>query len=778
MMNTNTNTYTPYQAYEIETQPNLRALMMRYVRNWPWFLGALILSMGAAYVYLLFQPPVYKVQASMLVKDEKKGMAGESMMKELDIFTSSKVVENEVEILKSFTLMDRVVTKLGLDVRYYEPTSTIKKEVYDESPIRLLIEKPTPQLYKEELEFTFLNASLVKLNGKVYPVNESIKTPYGQLRLFARKPLNSNLPALVTTVSGHTQAVERYLAKLTVEPTAKQSTVLAMSLEEAVPDKGEALLNQLIQEYNKEAIVDKNKEANNTLNFIEDRLALISGELSTVEKEVELYKSTQGITDLSSQAQSFLLTVKENDAQLNEVNVRLSALEDVERYVQKQAGEKGVAPATLGFSDPILTGLLTKASELELKREEVSRTMSTNNPLLQSLDSQLKTLKGSITENIQTMRQQLSSNRNQLQSNNRRIEGMIRTVPGKERALLNITRQQAIKNGLYTYLLQKREETALSAASTVSDSRTVDAARTGSNPVRPVKMTIFGLFAFLGLLVPVVAISAKDALNNRVLRRSDVEDATQTPILGEVVKSKQAMTDNLVFKPRMQSVIGEQIRAIRTNLQFMRSDSQRAQVLLFTSSISGEGKSFISLNLGASLALVGRKTVILEMDLRKPKLHKSLHMDNRAGLSNYLIGDATIDELVRPIIGYENYDIITAGPLPPNPSELLSSPRLAQLFDDLKERYDYILVDSPPIGLVTDSQLIAPFADATMFMVRHDHTPKNYIKMVDTLYREQRFQKLSIILNGVGEGESYYYNYGYGDYYGGDKSSKKLKTGA
>jgi len=416
---------------------------------------------------------------------------------------------------------------------------------------------------------------------------------------------------------------------------------------------------------------------------------------------------------------------------------------------------------------------LAKVSELELKREEVSRTMAPNSPMFQSLDSQIKTIKASINENVSTIRQQLTSNKNQLLANNKRIESMIRTVPGKERALLNISRQQAIKNGLYTYLLQKREETALSAASTVSDSRTVDAARTGSKPVKPVKMTIFGIFSIIGLLIPIGFLSAKDVLNNRVLRRSDVEEATQIPILGEVVNSRQITSDNLVFKPRMQSVVGEQIRALRTNLQFLRSDPNQSQILLFTSSISGEGKSFISLNLGASLALVGRSTVILEMDMRKPKLHKSLHIENGFGLSNYLIGEASIDELLHPILGYENYFIITAGPLPPNPAELLSSPRLAELFKELKERFDYILVDSPPVGLVTDSQLIAPFADATMFLVRHDHTPKNYIKMVDTLYKEHRFQKLSIILNGVGEGESYYYSYNYGDYYSTPDSKKR-----
>ncbi|SFF08036.1 GumC family protein [Spirosoma endophyticum] len=760
----NTNAYIPYQAYEVETQPNLRALLIRYVRNWPWFLLSLILALASAYIYLLYQPPIYTVQASVLVKDEKRGISEQSLMKEMDTFTQSKVVENETEILKSYTLMDRVVTNLGLDVRYYQPGRTVKKQIYQESPIRLIVEKPTPQLYMEEMKFSFVDGKTVKLNGQAYPVNQSIKTPLGQLRVFPRKPLSIKLAPILASVSSHTDAVEGYLSNLKIESTSKLSTVLVMTLQESVPDRGEAILNQLISEYNKEEIVDKNKEASKTLNFIEDRLALISGELSTVEKQVENYKSTQGITDLSIQAQTFLTAVKENDTHLNEVNMRLGALADIERYVQNHSGEKGVAPATLGFDDRILTGLLSKVAELELKREDVSRTMSSNNPLLQSLDSQLKAIKASINENIQTIRQQLVSNRNQLIANNGRMEGIIRTIPGKERALLNITRQQSIKNGLYTYLLQKREETALSAASRMSDSRTVDAAHTSNRPVKPVKMMIFALFAVLGLLIPIGFITAKDILNDNVMRRADVVEATQIPILGEVVKGRQKNTENLVLNPSVQSVMGEQIRALRTNLQFLRSDPQKSQVLLFTSSISGEGKSFISLNLGASLAMVKRKTVILEMDLRKPRLHKSLHIENQTGLSNYLMGEASIDELLHPIMGYPNYYIITAGPLPSNPAELLSSPHMEELFSGLKERFEYILVDSPPIGLVTDSQLIASFADATMFLVRHDHTPKSYIKMVDTLYKEGRFPKLSIILNGIGEGESLNYSYNYGDY--------------
>ncbi|MFD2937232.1 GumC family protein [Spirosoma flavum] len=754
----------PYQAYEVESSTNLRTLLMRYVRKWPWFVLSLILALTAAYVYLLYQPPVYNVQASVLVKDERKGISEQSLMKEMSIFTESKVVENEVEILKSYSLMDRVVKDLGLDVQYYQQTHTYKKQIYDESPIRLVVEKPTSQLYKEVIELSFVDAKTVKLNNHIYPVNQRINTHLGLLRIVARKPLSSKLDPLYVSVIPHNRAIEMYLANLKVEPTGKLSTMLVLSMQESVPDRGEAVLNKLISEYNKESIVDKNNEATSTLNFIEDRLALISGELSTVEKEVESYKSTHGITDLSVQAEKFLTTVKDNDTQLNEVNIQLSALGDIERYVQNHSGRKGIAPAILGFSDPILTGLLTKVAELELKREDLLRTTSPGSPLIESLDSQLKNIIGSISENIATIRQQLISNRTQLVANNQRMEGMIRTVPGKERALLNITRQQSIKNNLYTYLLQKREETALSAASMVSGSRTVDGAYTASQPVKPVRMMIFALFAVVGLLIPIGFITAKDTLNNHVLRRADVEEATQIPILGEVVKERQLGTESFVFKSRMHSVIGEQIRALRTNLLFLNGNPPTNQVLLFTSSISGEGKSFISLNLGASLALVDRKTVILDMDMRKPKLHKSLHIENRLGLSNYLTGEVGIDELLHPVIGHENYYIITAGPLPLNPSELLSSVHLANLFKELKKRFDYILVDSPPIGLVTDSQVIAPFADVTIYIVRHDHTPKNYIKMVDTLYKEQRFQKLSIILNGVGKGESLNYSYNYGDY--------------
>lgn len=761
------SSYVPYTVVETD-QANIRAILFRYVRNWPWFLVSLVVALGAAYVYLLYQQPIYKVQASLLVKDEKKGVDTGDLMKQLDMFGQQKLVDNETEILKSYTLMDKIVGDLNLETKYFKETSFGNREIFADVPVRILIEQSTPELYKQKLKISFPDKNSIRVNDQNYPVNQSVKTPYGRLRFFLAKPVTAETSSLVATVSPRAEIVEGYLERLTAEPTSKQSTVIQLTLEEAVPEKGEAILNRLIDEYNAAAVEDKNKTASNTLKFLDERLGLVSGELQTVEKNVEQYKTAQGITDLSAQAESFLQTVQTNDAQLNQVDLQLGAIQDVEKYINSRSQERTGAPSTLGLSDPVLLGLITKVTELELQREQLARTTSEQNPMLQSLESQIRSTKTNIRENIQTTKTMLSTSKTQLVATNRKLEGMIRSIPQKERSLIDISRQQAIKNNLYTFLLQKREETAVSYASTIADSRTVDSARSTNEPVKPVRKMIFTLFGLIGLVIPIGALAAKDAMNNRVMRRTDVEGVTTVPILGEVVKSKDA--DRLIMAPQNRSVISEQIRTIRTNLQFLKSAAD-SQVLLFTSSISGEGKSFVSLNLGASLALVDRPTVILEMDLRKPKLREALGMANGVGISNFLIGEATLDDALCPIPGYENYFLMPSGPIPPNPSELLSSPRMEQLFAELRQRFNYVIVDSPPIGLVTDAQLIAPFADSTMYMVRHDVTPKNYLKMIDTLYKEQRFQKLNIILNGVGEGEAYYYSYSYG-YYGDEKGKQ------
>lgn len=756
-------TYTSYQVIDA-SKSTLRTYLAPYLRSWPWYLLSLGLALGAAYAYLLYKQPVYRIQASLMLQDEKKGNVQSNPLKEMEVFNPKKMVENELEVLRSSTLMGRVVDNLHLNARYYQPVKFGKRELYADSPVVLLVESPKPALYKKPLELTFADTLTARINGVAYPLNKSIQTPYGQLRLLTRRPITDSTGMLYVQVMPRSAAVGLYLGNLKAEPTSKTSTVIRLTLEDAVPEKGEAVLNNLIREYNQAAVVDKNKMASSTLQFIEDRLSLVSGELAAVERNVENYKATKGITDLSTQAQAFLQTTQQNDAQLNQVNIKLAALNDLQGFINSQSDKRGSTPAVVGLDDPVLLGQIDKLAQLELKRDDMSQTTGEDNPLAQALAKQINETRSNIGKNVQTMKSMLTSSQRQYEAKNEKLENIIRTIPNQERSLMDITRQQTVKNELYTYLLQKREELAVSFAATMADTRTIDAAESSLGPVKPVGIVIYAFFALLSFLMPTAVVAGKQLLNTRVTRRMDVEDVTQVPILGEVMNKRR--NEVMVVAPNSQTMIAEQIRTIRTNLQSGKGEVPTSQVVLFTSSISGEGKSFVSKNLGASMALLKQPTVILEMDLRMPGLHQTFGIDNSIGISNYLNGEATLDEILKPIPGYPNYTMIPSGPLPPDPSELLSGPYLKQLMAELRERFQFIIVDAPPIGIVTDAQIIAPFADTTLFVVRHGVTPKQSLKILDTLYQEQRFHNLSIILNAVGgNSEAYRFNSRYKNSY-------------
>ena len=762
MAQKSTASYVPYQVVESD-RTSLRTYLLPYLRQWPWFIVTLTLALAGAYLFLLYKQPVYRIQASLLLQDEKRGNTQSNPLKELEVYSPKKVVENELEVLHSFTLMDRVVSDLQLSTRYFEKASVGKREVYTDSPIRLVVESSNPALYKKLLEMDFPTSGTVRIDNLSYPLNKSVQTPYGRLRIVTRQPVSPATKPLLVQVMPQAAAVDMYLANLKAEPSSKTSTVIHLTLEDAVPQKGEAVLNALIKEYNQAAILDKNKVAANTLRFVENRLQMVSGEIAGIEKNVEQYKASLGITDLSAQAQSLLQTTTQNDTQLNTVNIQLASLNDLQNFINAQADKRGSTPATVGLSDPVLLGQIDKLSQLELERDQKLQTTTPENPIMQSLDNQIKATKNNVSQNIQTMKSMLTHSQEQYLAKNQKIEGAIRTIPQRERALVDITRQQTIKNNLYSYLLQKREEMAVTFASAIGDSRTIDAAKSSASPVKPVPIVIYALFGLVGLLIPTAAVAGRSALNTRISRRNEVEDSTQIPILGEVMSKRNR--DTLVVAPHNRSVIAEQIRTIRTNLQLGRADVTESQVLLCTSSISGEGKSFISLNLGASLSMLRLPTVIIEMDMRVPRLHQSFNIDNSIGLSTYLNGEATLDEILQPVPGQPNYFIIPSGPLPPDPSELLSGPLVNQLLQLLKDRFSYIILDAPPIGIVTDAQVVAPYADATLFIIRHGVTPKHSLKMLDMLHREQRFQNMRIILNAVGNGESDHSNHQYKNSY-------------
>jgi capsular exopolysaccharide synthesis family protein len=472
------------------------------------------------------------------------------------------------------------------------------------------------------------------------------------------------------------------------------------------------------------------------------------------------------ITDISAQGQIYLQTVAVNDQKISDINVELAMLDQVEKYVNSKGDLGGIVPATLATGDPVLTDLLQKLSDLELKYTQTKKIVPENNPAIIALVDGINKLKPQILENIKSQRRNLIAGREDMSTTNNQYASMLKTIPEKERELLGISRQQAIKNNIYTFLLQKREETALSFASAVADSRVIDQAESGDAPIRPKRSLVY-LVALVGaIILGILIIYIKDIFTRTVQDRSDIEKYTNIPVLGEVVYDRSKSP--VVITEGKRSFIAEEFRQLRTSLNYMGIDESHKKILI-TSSITGEGKSFIAVNLGISLSLMGKKVVLIELDLRKPKLSEQFNISRREGLSNYLIGKASMEQIVK-LTGIANLFLIPSGPIPPNPSELISNGRLQELLSYLNTHFDYILMDTAPVNPVTDAFILSPLCDVTLFVVRDSYTPKIFLKKLEERLSTRTFKNPAIVYNGIkgkgfgkyGYGYGYSYGYGYG----------------
>jgi tyrosine-protein kinase Etk/Wzc len=755
---------------EKEDNFDLRLFFLKYLRYWYWFILTLMLAIGGAYLYLQYAVPIYKVSATLLIKDEKKGSSSSNdILKELDMFSGSKIVENEIEVLKSKVLAEKVIDDLNLTVSYYAEGWIRDAELFKKSPITLNYISLKDIAYQDALYIKLVDSQNFELLdekknvvGK-YIYTQSLNNSYGRFRVFLNNPKAKSGELIKVKFVRRESLVQAFVTKIQVELINLKSTVLQLSLEDAVPEKGKVILAKLIDVYTYSSLEDKNSEATNTLRFIGERLQLITGELKDVEKDVEQYKTSQGITDLSAEGNLFLEKVKDNDSKLSEVDIQLKVLDGVERYLA--SGQNNVAPATLMVNDPILTSFIEKLGELELQREKTSRTVQAGNPFLETINTQIANTKQAIRENVSNQKKGLVITKTGLQGNNNRFESAIRTIPRKEREFVNIQRQQNIKESLYLLLLQKREETALSYASTVTDSRVVDTPHATSGPIKPNGKNIYLLAFFLGFILPAAIINIKDLLNDKVQSRKDIENATGLAVFGEVALKSKDVEGSLI-DTKSRSFLSEQFRTLRTNLQYVNTNkTSKGTVLLFTSSTSGEGKSFVTINLGASLASLGKKVAILELDLRKPKLSAYLGETRETGISNYLVGTTNETNIIKATkVG--NLFLISSGPIPPNPAELLSNGRIETLINVYRETFDYILIDTPPVGLVTDAMILGPYVDACFYLVRHEVSQKQNLTILNDLKKFDKFKSLNVIFNGVNYKNSQEYRYGYGYGYG------------
>ena len=761
-----------------EEENFFRDVLNKYMPFWPLFVLLVALGLAGAWVYLRYKVPVYKASATILVKDDKKGMDGTSIMESMDMFGGKKIVENEIEVIKSRTLAREVVRELKL----YAPV-TVEGKISDRpgylsAPIQVEVKNPDSFQTAKQVYFE-LKGGWVNIDKQNYALNKWVKTPYGELKFNSnpkyQKTAETTDRPMFFALQTIKESATQLLSRLTVSASSKQSTVINLNYEDEVPLRAEEILNALVTVYNNAAIKDKNTLAANTLEFVEKRLSYVVGELDSVEGKMQDYRMKNKLVDISAQGQLYLQTVGANDQKISDLDMQQAVLGEVQNYVIGKTKQGGIVPSTLGISDPVLSQLLQTLYDSELQYERLKQTTPENNPILLSLADQIAKIKPNILENIRNQKRSLAAGRGDLSSTNGRFNSMLSTIPQKERELLEISRQQSIKNNIYTFLLQKREETALSYASTVADSRLVDVAEAGRFPVSPKPKMIY-LIAFFGsIILGVGLVSLKDVINNTILYRSEIEKLTTAPILGEVMH--EPSKSPIIIMEGKRTFIAEQFRQLRTSLGYLGINSRKKRIMI-TSTISGEGKSFISANLGVSLALMGKKVVLLEMDMRKPKLSEHFNLSRETGLSNFFIGSKDPIEVIKSVPNQPNLFVIPSGPIPPNPSELLVNGKLEELLAYLDKTFDYILIDTAPVSPVTDAYLISPLCDATLYVIRHGVTPKMFVQKMDEQNKIRELKNRAIVFNGVKQRgvKGYGNSYGYGNGYGYTEDNPKKRN--
>jgi tyrosine-protein kinase Etk/Wzc len=750
-----------------------------YLPFWPIFMFTIGLGLMCSFFYLRYTASVYQVNAKLLLKDEKNGTGAAQILDAFNIFVDEKVVDNEIEIIHSSLLMKRVVRDLNLYTTQTFVGNVLSRELYGKhAPLQIIA--ANEDSVRGSGKMIPINVDLKRkrfsIQGKSYPMGSRIKLNGQDFFLLenpifeATNDLPKPYPILLRTIAVEDVAAQ-LVASLHVETSTKKSTVFNVSMETIVPQKGKDVINQLFNVYDEFAIEDKNLATKNTLRFVERRLEIVSDELGQVEENIKNFKMREGIVNINEQGRLFLESVKENDQRLSDINIQLSVLKDLEQYVISKRQNDLIVPSLIGIDDYTLIQLLTKLHDAELQLARITKVTAGQSDLQVQLRNEISDLKPSILDNIGNIRTNLTTTQRKLNLKINQSNGILKKIPFKEKALVEISRQQSIKNTIYLFLLQKREELALSAVST-ADSRVVEPAAYGSSPIKPNRMMIYLIGFSVGVILGIFYVLIRETANPAILFSKDIENRVNTPILVELARGKS--NEHIVVKAWKSTILAEQFRMLRTNLAYSGLTEPKGNVIQVTSSVSGEGKSFVAENLAASIALTGHSVLIMELDLRKSTLRQHFGLESGMGVTDFLIEKVPLEQAIQAVPNTENLYLISSGAIPPNPTELLGSESFQNLMTQLKQRFDYIIMDTAPISLVTDSQVLAHHAKATLYVIRHNFTTKNFLYFIQQLFTSNKFNNLNLVFNGIkrrginvfGKGYGYGYGYGYGNGFG------------
>ena len=772
---------------EKEEKTDFKAVLFKYTIHWPWFVACILLCMAGAWLYLRYTPPVYNISASVIIKDNDKNSKASSGMADLEdlgFYSSINNFDNEVEILQSRTLIKKVVEELDLYISYAAKSSFHDIELYKSSPVKVWI---TPEEAQKLPAPAYINLTLQpgnKLNVKITIGEQEYSKQFDKLPAllttpsgtFSFTPADSTIAKseqkIMATVSSPRNVAGSYRGALSIEPTSKSTTIAQISVKSTHTQRGMDFINKLVEIYNRDANDDKNEVATKTAEFIDERINIINGELGTTEQELETFKRDAGLTDLKSDAQLALSENSEYEKKRAENSTQLQLVQFLASYANNPDHAYEVLPVNVGLTDTGLTELINRYNEMLLERKRLLRSSQENNPVVVNLDASIRAMRSNVLTTINSVQRGLAITQADLERQAGKYAGRITNAPGQERQLVSISRQQEIKAGLYLMLLQKREENAITLASTANNARIVDEALADAIPVSPKGKMIYLVALILGVALPVAVIYIIELFKYKIEGRADVEKITSFPIVGDVPFSENKSSEGaIVVHENQNDLMAETFRNVRTNVLYMMKSNEK--VILVTSTTTGEGKTFIASNLAVSLALLGKKIVIVGLDIRKPSLNKAFNLSHREqGISQFLANPEHTDlmSLVQVSRINANLSILPGGPIPPNPTELVARESLPQAIDILKKHFDYIILDTAPIGMVTDTLLISRVANASIYVCRADYTHKADYTLINELGEQKKLPNLCTIINGLDMKKKkygYYYGYGkYGKYYG------------
>lgn len=765
-----------------EQEINLQEVILPYTQRWRWFMFSVLVALGLAYTYLKFAISVFQVQSTVLIKEAKSSSSGSSEMDLLKGLSglggmSSNSIDNEIELFKSKKLMNMVVESKNLQTSILSKNRFETRELYgDTSPVIVNIVNE-----KKNVEFPKGNFSLAvdgqkvtlysKESGKEYVGNfgKTMSLPFANIIITKNSKFDrvkaKNISDLQLSFLSKNDRVNQLQNLLEVKLVNKDATVIGLYMNYPNVDKAKDVLNALVAVYNQDAITDKNSQSNETMKFIENRISVISEELEGVETQKEKFKEQNQLTDIQIEAKLNLETTAQSRAKQLDLEAQKQLVDDLIEYLDRQVSYQ-VLPTVVGMTDPTAASGINSYNQLVLERNRLLESATVEHPAVVNISKQLDNLKKSIHQSLQKTRTGLQISSSELQAEQNKAMGKIFRLPSIEKMFRNIERQQQIKEQLYLLLLQKREETAISLAITGEKAKVVDSAYASDVPVAPKKMIVFLGALVLGLLIPSGIIYLKELFDVNIKTKHDVERLSSTTILAELPKIQKGQ-NNLVGVNDL-SPLAESFRILITNMNFMIPKfvipkKEKGKVVFVTSTVKGEGKTFTSINVSSALSSPNRKTIIIGSDIRNPQLQRyNANKRGIVGLTEFLYGSENcVDDLIHQSAFNPYLDIIYSGSIPPNPTELLTNGRYEILLEELKQKYDYIVVDTAPLMLVTDTFLFADLADVTVYVIRSNYTDKQLLDFANKNISEGKIKNVGFVLNDVAKN-----NFGYGNKYG------------